>query len=166
MQKLKDFEIIILILQVISLILSIGKYFINSQTLEIQRAIYDFEPQINGFVKGVIWVHGCEATANIEISIISPHAGNFTLLINNFYPYKQYIDLKPSLTPFGFKEKVGNVTFPQTCIFKRKINLLAQIYPKPNISESYFPIGVLEFKLLYYDVAKNEMYTKLFNESV
>jgi len=143
---------------------------IQLQNYEIQKTLYDFEPQINGFVNGIIWVYEYqhETTANIEIFINAPHSGNFTLKISNFYPDKRYIDVIPYLTPFSLKETIRDVTYPQTYRFKGDVKLLVYIYPKSNISPYIidFPAGVLEFEVIYCDIAENKQYSKLFNGTV
>ena len=144
---------------------------IQSQNYEIQKALYDFEPQISGFVNGIIWVYEYkyEATANIEILINAPHSGNFTLMISKFYPTSENLDPeKLYLNHFELKENVRDVTYPQAYKFKGDIKLYAHIYPKSDMPENivYFNAGVLEFEIVYYDVAENKMYIQLFNGTV
>jgi hypothetical protein len=166
----KCIHIILTICQVIGVIL-IG-YFANniqSQNYQIQRALYDFEPQINGFCNGIIWVYENthEAVANIEILINAPHAGNLTLLVNKFYPYKENLDPQNiDANHLDLKDAVRDVTYPQAYRFRADVKLLTFVYPKQNITQSYFYVGTLEFKIIYYDIPKNTIYFHLFNGTV
>jgi len=147
-------------------------YFANNiqyQNYQIQRLLYDFEPQISGFCNGIIWVYENthEAVANIEILINAPHTGNFTLLVNRFYPYEEHLDSQSmDANRLELKDAVRDATYPQAYRFRAYVKLLAFIYPKQNTTETYFYVGTLEFKIIYCDIPKNAIYCKLFNGTV
>ncbi len=140
---------------------------IQRQNYEIQKALYDFEPQISGFVNGRIWVyeHQYQAVADIEVLINAPHTGNFTLIISQFYPYEQYIDLE-EWNHLTLQESIRDTTFPQAYRFRAEVNLRASITPKQNLTVFAFYAGALEFEIVYCDVPENKMYLEYFNGSV
>lgn len=142
---------------------------IQNQNYEIQKSLYDFEPQISGFTNGIIWVyeHKYEAVANVEILINSPHAGNFTLQINKFYPFEQYLEPERiAENHLSLQNEIRDVTFPQAYKYRGDVKLIAHIYPKQNLSETYFFVGVLEFEIVYCDLPENKMYNRFFNGTV
>lgn len=105
--------------------------------------------------------------ANVEILINSPHAGNFTLQIRKFYPFEQYLEPERiAENHFSLQNKIRDVTFPQAYKYKGDVKLIAYIYPKQNLSEIYFFVGVLEFEIVYCDLSENKMYNKFFNGTV
>jgi hypothetical protein len=161
----------LLVVQILGVFL-IG-WFANSiatQNYQIQKALYDFEPQISGFVSGFIQVtqYNPQAVASVDILINAPHSGNFTLYVNHFYPTSPYLDpdnLK--LNRLSLINDVRDATYPQAYRFRGDITLSAMIYPKQNLTNIVsFPAGMLEFQIDYYDVPKNTRYTELFNETV
>ena len=162
--------VILTICQVIGVIL-IGCFAnnIQSQNYQIQRALYDFEPQISGFCSGIIWVYENthQTAASIEILINAPHAGNLTLLVNRFYPYEENLDSQNiNANHIDLKDAVRDVSYPQAYRFRADVKLLAFIYPKRNTIEPYFYVGTLEFKITYCDIPKNAIYCNLFNGTV
>jgi len=173
----RNHDILHNILHIVLLGLQIGATFwigftanaIRNQNYEIQKSLYDFEPQISGFTNGIIWVyeHKYETVANVEILINSPHAGNFTLQISKFYPFEQYLEPERiAENHFNLQNKIRDVTFPQAYRYRGDVKLIAYIYPKQNLSEIYFFVGVLEFEIVYYDSSENKMYSKFFNGTV
>jgi hypothetical protein len=165
------------ILHIVLLALQLGAAFwigwtantIQNQNYSIQKALYDFEPQISGFVNGIIWVyeHKYQAVANIEVLINAPHSGNFTLQISKFYPFEQYLEPGRSQeNHLNLQDKVRDAMFPQAYRYRGDVNLVAYVYLKHNLTETYFFAGVLEFEIVYYDVPRNKMHSKLFNGTV
>lgn len=165
------FHILLLASQlVIAFWIGISAYQISVQNVEIQKALYDFEPQMSGFV-GDIWVHGYsdETSADVEILIIAPHAGNFTLEINRVHLLEQYLNSSLSwLNRIDMIQDVRDVTYPHAYKYKADVYLEAVIFVKPELVLQYefFKVGVVEFRLIYYDVPENSMYSKLFNGTV
>lgn len=164
-------SIILLGIQIIGVFL-IG-YYANSlaaQNYQIQKALYDFEPQISGFVNDLIQVtqYNPQAVASIDILINAPRSGNFTLYVNHFYPTSS--DLDPQnllLNHFSLTNEVRDNTYPQAYRFRGDITLSATIYPKQNLTNVVsFPAGSLEFQIIYFDVPMKTFYTKLFNGTV
>jgi len=163
-------HVILLVAQLLGVIaIGIFTYNIQAQNYGIQKALYDFEPQISGFCNGIIWVyeHKYQAVANIEVLINAPHNGNFTLLVNNFYPKTDYLDLERiGENHLELEKPVRDSTYPQAYRFRADVNLIAYIYPKQNLTELFFNAGVLEFQIVYWDVPKTTMHTKPFNGTV
>lgn len=164
-------HVILLIVQIAGVI-SIGIFAnnIQSQNSEIQKALYDFEPQVSGFSNGIIWVyeHNSQAVANIEILINAPHTGNFTLLVNRFYPLTEYLDPeKLGENHMDLKDPIRDATYPQAYRFRADVNLIAYIYPNQNLTNmAFFNAGQVEFQIVYFDVPKNSLHTVSFNGTV
>jgi hypothetical protein len=161
----------LLIIQVIGVIfIGIFANNIQSQNYQIQKTLYDFEPQISGFTNGIIWVyqHEYQATANIEILINSPHSGNFTLQVNRFYPKTEYLDPERlGENHLDIQSPIRDAVYPQAYRFRADVNLIAYICPKQNLTNiAFFNAGMLEFQIVYNDIPRKAIYTKLFNGTV
>jgi hypothetical protein len=145
-------------------------YKIQSQNYDLQKALYDFEPQVSGFVNGYIYVYenNHQAVANIEILINAPHSGNVALSVNRFYPQTDYLDPeKLGQNNIGLGDSVIDTTYPQAYRFRADVPLIAYIYPKQNLTNIvFFDAGRLEFQIFYHDVPKNTSQTVLFNGTV
>jgi hypothetical protein len=164
-------HVILLIAQIIATgFIGYFAYNIQAQNYQIQEALYDFEPQINGFVNDIIWVyeHEYQAVANIEVLINSPHSGNFTLQVNRFYPKTEYLNPERlGENHLDLQSPIRDSIYPQAYRFRANVNLIAHIYPKQNLTNIvFFNAGVLEFQIVYYDISKKISYTKLFNGTV
>jgi hypothetical protein len=166
-----SFHVVLLILQIIATA-SIGyfAYAIQSQNYQIQKVLYDFEPQVSGFTNGIIWVyeHNHQAVASIEVLINAPRSGNFTLLVNRFYPQTDYLDPDElALNHMDLKDPIRDTTYPQAYRFRADVSLIAYIYPKQNLTNIVnFNAGVLEFQIVYYDVPMKTLHTVFFNGTV
>lgn len=165
------FHIVLLASQLlVAFWIGISAYEISVRNMEIQKALYDFETQLSGFVDD-IWVHGFmdNTTATIELLIISPHVGNFTLEISNVYFFEQYLNSTLSwLNRISMIERVWDATYPQAYRYKADVHLEAVIFVKPELVLQYdfFKVGVVEFRLIYHDVPENVIYDKFFNGTV
>lgn len=169
--RLSFLNVILLIVQIFGVFwIGIVANNLQSQNSDIQKALYDFAPQVSGFCNGYIWVYEYKdnTTANIEILINAPHSGNITLLVNRFYPLSEYFDPKKlGFDQFGLKDPIRDTTYPQAYRFRAEVNLIANLYPSQNLTNiDFFPAGQLEFEILYFDVPKNTLYTTFFNGSV
>ena len=164
-------HVILLIVQIVGVFwIGIVANNLQSQNSDIQKALYDFEPQVSGFSNGIIWVyeHSNQAVANNEILINAPHSGNVTLLVNRFYPQTEYLDpQKLGENQAGLKNPIRDTTYPQAYRFRGDVNLIANIYPDQNLTNiDFFPAGQLEFQIVYFDVPKNTLHTVFFNGTV
>jgi hypothetical protein len=164
-------HVILLVGQIVAVsFVGLFAYNIQSQNYDIQKALYDFEPQVSGLSNGIIWVyeHNNQAVANIEVLINAPHTGNFTLLVNRFYRLTEYLDPeKLGENQVGLKDPIRDATYPQAYRFRADVNLIANIYPNQNLTNiDFFPAGQLEFQIVYFDVPKNSLHTIFFNGTV
>ena len=169
-----SFHVVLLISQLFVTILATGiigyfTYRIQEQNYNIQRALYDFEPQVRGYASN-IWVYGYnyQTTARIEILINSPHSGNFFLRVNQFYPESPYLDPTRLFDDrLDLNETIRGGTSPQSYTFKGDVSLVGHLYPIQNLNNTvFFYAGRLEFEILYYDVPMNKTYQAFFNAIV
>lgn len=162
--------VITLIVQFVAfIVIGYFAYNIQAQNFEIQKTLYDFDPQISGFANGIIWVYQYknDAVASIEVLINAPHSGNFTLQVNHFYLQEQYLDSERiGENHLELKSPIRDTTYPQGYRFRGDVALLARICPKQNLTELSFNAGVLEFEIVYWDIPRETLHTKLFNGTV
>lgn len=164
-------HVVLLIGQIVAVsFVGLFAYNIQSQNYDIQKALYDFEPQVSGFSNGIIWVyeHNNQAVANIEVLINAPHSGNFTLSVSRFYPLTEYLDPESlEENHMDLKDPIRDATYPQAYRFRADVNLIAFIYPNKNLTNiSFFHAGQLEFQISYFDVPKNSLHNLSFNGTV
>jgi hypothetical protein len=165
-----ELHIIALAVQIlVTLLIAYFAYTIQRQNYDLQRTLYDFEPQVSGFCNGVIFVYKNKFTteANIEILINAPRSGKFILETNRFYPFPDYLDPDSlKLNNMVLKDAVRDSTYPQSYRYRGLVGLVAYIYPMENLTVVAFQAGALEFKITYFDVPKNTTYECFFNGTV
>jgi hypothetical protein len=105
-----------------------------------------------------------ETAIDVEILIISPHAGNFTLVINNVTYFEHYFDSSLlHMNRVSMNESVFEVTYPHAYKYKASVKLEALLFVRPELVLQQKPlkVGVLELKMDYCDVPENVRHSRL-----